>query len=158
MTRISNNLWFEKDAQQAVDFYVSVIPDSTFIRSTVIPADTPSGPEGSCKVIEFRLGDQNYLALEAGPLDAFNHAFSIIVECDSQAEIDRIWDAFLSNGGTTEACGWLKDRWGLSWQITPRVLGKMMADPDRAKARRMTAAMLQMVKLDLAELEAAFNG
>jgi predicted 3-demethylubiquinone-9 3-methyltransferase (glyoxalase superfamily) len=80
------------------------------------------------------------------------------VECDSQAEIDRIWDAFLSNGGTTEACGWLKDRWGLSWQITPRVLGEMMADPDRAKARRMTAAMLQMVKLDLAELEAAFNG
>lgn len=158
MPKVSSNLWFEKDAQEAVDFYVSVVPGSAVIRSTVVPADTPSGPEGSCKVIEFRLGDQLFAALEAGPLDAFNHAFSIVVECETQDEIDGIWTAFLGNGGVEEACGWLKDRWGLCWQIVPRALSEMMADPDRAKARRMTLAMLDMVKLDLARLEAAFRG
>ena len=97
MTRISNNLWFEKDAQQAVDFYVSAIPDSTFIRSTVIPADTPSGPEGSCKVIEFRLGDQNYLALEAGPLDAFNHDLS--GQGQSLTNVNKALPAAMSGSG-----------------------------------------------------------
>ena len=158
MTKISANLWFEKHAQEAVDFYVSMIPSSEFISSTVVPADTPSGPEGSCKVIAFRLGDQNYLALEAGPLDAFNHAFSVVVECETQAEVDRIWDGFIANGAVGEACGWLKDRWGLSWQIVPRALSEMMADPDRVKARRMTKVMLEMVKIDLAKLETAFRG
>ncbi|QFI68515.1 3-demethylubiquinone-9 3-methyltransferase [Sinorhizobium alkalisoli] len=109
-------------------------------------------------MIEFTLDNQNFIALEAGPLDAFNHAFSIVVECDSQEEIDRIWDAFLGNGGTAEQCGWLKDRWGLSWQIVPRVLGEMMMSADRESAKRATEAMLGMVKLDIAALQRAFQG
>jgi predicted 3-demethylubiquinone-9 3-methyltransferase (glyoxalase superfamily) len=158
MTKVSTNIWFEKDAKEAVEFYVSMVPNSSIRRTTVVPADTPSGPEGSCKVIEFRLGDQEFTALEAGPLDPLNHSFSIVVACETQAEIDRLWDGFVQNGGVAEACGWLKDRFGLSWQVVPRVLGEMMADPDRAKARRMTKVMLQMVKLDIAKLEAAFRG
>jgi predicted 3-demethylubiquinone-9 3-methyltransferase (glyoxalase superfamily) len=97
------------------------------------------------------------MAIEAGPLDPFNHSFSIMVECDTQAEIDRLWDA-LKQGGATEQCGWLRDRWGLSWQIAPKKLGELMMDPDRAKAKRVTEAMLKMVKFDIAALEAAARG
>lgn len=158
MPKIISNLWFAKDAREAVDFYVSVIPNSTAGASTTVPADTPSGPPGSVQVIAFKLGDQNFIALEAGPFDPFNHAFSILVECDSQAEIDRIWDAFIANGGEPEQCGWLKDRWGLSWQIVPRALGEMIAGADREAAKRATEAMLGMVKLDIAALERAYRG
>ena len=97
------------------------------------------------------------MAIEAGPLDPFNHSFSIMVECDTQAEIDRLWKA-LKEGGSTEQCGWLRDRWGLSWQISPRRLGELMKDPDRAKAKRVTEAMLTMVKFDITELETAAGG
>ncbi len=158
MPKVISHLWFPEHAQQAVDFYVSVIPISHQSSATTVPADTPSGPPGSVKVIEFTLDNQNFIALEAGPLDAFNHAFSIVVECDSQEEIDRIWDAFLGNGGTAEQCGWLKDRWGLSWQIVPRVLGEMIMSADRESAKRATEAMLGMVKLDIAALQRAFQG
>lgn len=158
MPKIVSHLWFPEQAQQAVDFYVSVIPNSRRSGTTTVPAETPSGPPGSVKVIEFTLGDQNFIALEAGPLDPFNHAFSIQVECDSQEEIDRIWNAFLGHGGEPEQCGWLKDRWGLSWQIVPRVLGEMVANADRDGARRATEAMLGMVKLDITALERAFHG
>ncbi|PDT41400.1 MULTISPECIES: VOC family protein [Sinorhizobium] len=158
MAKIVSHLWFAKEARDAVDFYVSTIPNSTISGETAVPAETTSGPPGSLKVIEFTLEDQNFIALEAGPLDPFNHAFSILVECDSQDEIDRIWDAFLANGGEAEQCGWLKDRWGLSWQIAPRVLGEMMSSPDRDRAKRATEAMLGMVKLDIAALERAFSG
>ena len=96
--------------------------------------------------------------MKAGPLDSFNHSFSIAILLDSQAEIDRIWDAFLANGGTPEACGWLKDRWGLSWQIVPRALSEMVADSDRERGKRVTEVMLGMVKIDLAALDRAFNG
>ncbi|WP_292900246.1 VOC family protein [Nitratireductor sp.] len=102
----------------------------------------------------FAVGGQHYRGLEAGPPDAFNHSFSIIIECDTQAEIDRLWAA-LGESGTIEQCGWLKDRWGLSWQILPKQLGELMNDPDPARAQRITEAMLQMVKLDIAALEAA---
>ena len=96
--------------------------------------------------------------MKAGPLDSFNHSFSIAILLESQAEIDRIWDAFLANGGTPEACGWLKDRWGLSWQIVPRVLSEMIADGDRERAKRVAEVMLGMVKIDVAALEKAFKG
>jgi predicted 3-demethylubiquinone-9 3-methyltransferase (glyoxalase superfamily) len=124
---------------------------------SAVPADNPSGPAGSVKIAAFTLGDQRYMAIEAGPLDPFNHSFSIIVECDDQAEIDRLWDA-LKDGGSVEHCGWLRDRWGLSWQITPRRLGELMRDPDRRKAKRVTEAMLKMMKFDIAALEAAAKG
>jgi predicted 3-demethylubiquinone-9 3-methyltransferase (glyoxalase superfamily) len=109
------------------------------------------------KYAGFRLGDQRYQALEAGPLDPFNHSFSIMVECDDQAEVDRIWEA-LRGGGATEQCGWVRDRWGLSWQIVPKRLGELMSDPDREKVKRVSEAMLKMVKLDIAGLEAAARG
>ncbi|MEL5277673.1 VOC family protein [Serratia bockelmannii] len=119
-----------------------------------LPADTPSGPAGSVKLASFTLGDQRYAAIEAGPLDPFNHSFSVMVECDDQAEVDRLWGA-LSEGGEAEQCGWLRDRWGLCWQIVPRRLTELMNDPDAARVRRVTEAMLLMGKIDIAGLEAA---
>ncbi len=108
-------------------------------------------------VVDFTLFGQAFTAMSAGRLDPFNHAISFTVNCESQAEIDRYWDALLQ-GGSPEQCGWLKDRHGVSWQITPTVMGEMMADPDRARARRAAEAMLKMVKLDIAALTAAFEG
>ncbi len=157
MLKITSNLWFEKDVRQAVEFYVATIPNSSIGRTTMLPAETPSGPPGSVKIINFKLGSQDFVAMEAGPLDAFNHAFSISVECETQEEIDRIWNAFLEDGGVEEQCGWLRDRWGLCWQIVPRVLLEMIADPDRERAKRVTEVMLGMVKLDVAKLEQAYR-
>jgi predicted 3-demethylubiquinone-9 3-methyltransferase (glyoxalase superfamily) len=155
--KVTQHLWFEKDMEAAIRFYASLIPGSAVEWTTAIPAETPSGPAGSVKIASFTLGDQRYMAIEAGPLDPFNHSFSIMVECNTQAEIDRLWDA-LKEGGSTEHCGWLRDRWGLSWQIAPKRLGELMMDPDRARAKRVTEAMLKMVKFDIAKLEAAANG
>ncbi len=157
MLKVSSNLWFEKDVQQAVEFYVATIPNASMGRTTVLPAETPSGPPGSVIIIEFKLGHQDFVAMQAGPLDAFNHAFSISVQCETQQEIDRVWSTFLENGGVEEQCGWLRDRWGLCWQIVPRVLSEMIADPDRERAKRVTEVLLGMVKLDIAKLEAAYR-
>jgi predicted 3-demethylubiquinone-9 3-methyltransferase (glyoxalase superfamily) len=155
--KITQNLWFEKDMEAALRCYIALIPGSSLNWQSTLPADSPSGPAGSVKLASFTLGDQRYAALEAGPLDAFNHSFSIMVECADQTEVDRLWEA-LSDGGKVEQCGWLRDRWGVSWQIVPKRLGELMSDPDSAKARRVTEAMLQMVKLDIAGLEAAARG
>src|SRR3977135_1423332 len=155
-SKIVPHLWFVDQAVEAANFYVSLFPDSRVDSVPLIPADTPSGPAGSVSVVEFTLAGQPFMAISAGPLDPFNHAISFMVQCDSQAEIDRLWAA-LSEGGKTEQCGWLKDRYGLFWQIAPTVLGKMMKDPDRARAKRVTEAMLKMTKLDIAGLERAYN-
>jgi predicted 3-demethylubiquinone-9 3-methyltransferase (glyoxalase superfamily) len=155
--KVTQHLWFEKDMEAAIRFYASLIEGSSVGWVSTIGADTPSGPAGSVKLAGFNLGDQRYMAIEAGPLDPFNHSFSIMVECDSQAQIDRLWDA-LSDGGTTEQCGWLRDRWGLCWQINATRLGELMGDPDSEKVKRVTEAMLKMVKIDIAGLEAAANG
>jgi len=152
--KVTQHLWFEKDMEAAIRLYVSLIPGSVVEWIRPIPADTPSGPAGSVQIASFTLGDQRYMAIEAGPLDPFNHSFSIMVECETQADLDRLWDT-LKEGGSVEACGWLRDRWGLSWQIAPARLGELMNDPDPDKARRVTEAMLKMVKLDIAALEAA---
>lgn len=157
MAKVTQHLWFEKDMDSALRFYTSLIPASSIAWSSTVPADTPSGPAGSVKIAAFTLGDQRYMAIEAGPLDPFNHSFSVMVECEDQAEIDRLWDA-LKEGGTVEQCGWLRDRWSLCWQITPKRLGELLCDSDRAKARRVTEAMLKMVKFDIAALEAAARG
>jgi len=157
MMKVTQHLWFEKDMEAAVRFYTQLIPGSSLDWISAVPADTPSGPAGSVRLAGFTLGDQRYMAIEAGPLDPFNHSFSIIVGCDSQDEIDRLWEA-LSEGGQVEQCGWLRDRFGLSWQITPTRLGELMSDPDPAKAKRVTEAMLKMVKFDIAGLEAAARG
>jgi predicted 3-demethylubiquinone-9 3-methyltransferase (glyoxalase superfamily) len=155
--KVIQHLWFEKDMEAALKLYTSLIQGSVIEWISAIPTETPSGPAGSVKIASFILGDQRYMAIEAGPLDPFNHAFSIMVECDTQAEIDRLWET-LREGGSTEQCGWLRDRWGLSWQITPKRLGELMNDSDRARAKRVTEAMLRMVKFDIAELEAAAKG
>ncbi|MBX3577027.1 MAG: VOC family protein [Rhizobiaceae bacterium] len=153
--KVIQNLWFEKDMEAALGFYVSLVPGSTLDWVQPLPADSPSGPAGTVLVAGFTLGDQNYMAIEAGPLDPFNHAFSIMVECDSQAEVDRLWSAIKANGGAEGQCGWIRDRWGLQWQIVPRRLGELMNGADRDRAKRAAKAMLGMVKLDVAALEAA---
>jgi len=157
MIKVTQHLWFAKDMEAALRFYTSLIPGSSILWISAIPADNPSGPAGSVKIAAFTIGDQRYMAVEAGPLDPFNHSFSMMVECDSQAEIDRLWDA-LKADGSVERCGWLRDRWGLYWQITPQRLGELMRDPDRDKAKRVAEVMLKMVKFDIAGLEAAAQG
>ncbi len=156
MMKISQNLWFEKDMQAALETYVSLIPGSSIDSTSALQAESPSGPAGSVRMATFTLGDQAYRAFEARIDETFNHRFSIVVECADQAEVDRLWEG-LGEGGRIEQCGWLRDRWGVSWQILPRRLGELMADPDPAKARRVAEAMLKMVKLDIAGLEAAAN-
>jgi len=155
MQKIKPFLWYAKEAEEAAAFYASVFPESRVNRVTALPSESPSGPPGSVKVVEFVLFGQPFIAMSAGQLDPFNHAVSFVVNCDDQAELDRYWNALLE-GGSAEQCGWLKDRFGLSWQIVPTVLGKMMAAPDRARAKRASDAMMKMVKIDIAVLEAAF--
>jgi predicted 3-demethylubiquinone-9 3-methyltransferase (glyoxalase superfamily) len=151
-------LWYAKEAEEAATFYAAIFPDSRVTRVTALPSESPSGPAGSVKVVDFVLFGQPFLAMSAGPLDPFNHAVSFTVNCDDQAELDRYWNALIEGGGAPQQCGWLKDRFGLFWQIVPTALAEMMADPDRAKARRATDAMLKMVKLDIATLKAAYAG
>jgi len=157
MQKITPFLWYSTQAEEAAAFYASIFPDSRVERVVTLPSESPSGPPGSVKVVDFVLFGQRFAAMTAGPLDPFNHAVSFVVNCENQAEIDRYWNALL-DGGTPEQCGWLKDRFGLSWQIVPTVLGDMMADPDRAKAKRAADAMLKMVKIDIATLQAAYTG
>lgn len=155
MANIVPHLWYSDKAEEAAAFYASILPNSKVDSVTALAADTPSGPAGSVKVVEFTLMGQPFMAIGAGPLDPFNHAVSFVVLCDDQAEIDRLWAA-LSQGGTPERCGWLRDRYGLCWQIVPRVLGEMMKDPDRTRAKRVMEALLTMVKLDIAGLKKAY--
>ena len=157
VSRIVPNLWYTEKAEEAAAFYASLLPNSKVDSITALPADSPSGPTGSVKVVEFTLMGQPFMAFSAGPLDAFNHSISFMVQCDDQAEIDRLWAA-LSEGGKIEQCGWLKDRYGLFWQIAPTVLGDMMKDSDRARAKRVAEAMLKMIKLDIEELKKAYEG
>lgn len=157
MAKIVPHLWYTSEAEEAARFYASVFPDSRVDRVTALPNETPSGPAGSVKIVEFTLFGQSFMAISAGPLDAFNHSISFVVNCDDQAEIDRYWNALL-DGGKAEQCGWLRDKYGLSWQIVPKVLGELMTNPDREKAARVGAAMLKMVKLEIKTLEAARDG
>lgn len=156
MQKITPFLWYSRQAEEAAAFYASIFPDSHVSRVTAMPSESPSGPAGSVKIVEFVLHGQPFIAMSAGPLDPFNHAVSFVVNCTDQAEVDRYWNALL-DGGTAEQCGWLKDRFGLSWQIVPTALGEMMTHPDRAKAKRASDAMMKMVKIDIAALRAAFD-
>ena len=156
MQKITPFLWYSSQAEQAAAYYASIFPNSRITRVTALPSESPSGPAGSVKIVEFVLFGQPFTAMSAGPLDAFNHSVSFVVNCDDQAEIDRYWNALL-DGGSAEACGWLKDRFGLSWQIVPTALARMMADSDRVKAKRAAEAMLKMRKIEIAALETAFG-
>jgi predicted 3-demethylubiquinone-9 3-methyltransferase (glyoxalase superfamily) len=154
MSRIVPFLWYSEKAEEAAAFYASIIPNSKVHNVTALPVDTPSGPAGSVKVVDFTLNGQPFMAMTAGPLDDFNHAISLMIECEDQKEIDRLWDA-LGEGGKIEQCGWLRDRYGVYWQIVPRVWKQMMQDKDPAKVKRYAEAMMQMVKFDIAALEQA---
>lgn len=157
-SKISPCLWFNNDAEDAAKFYTSLLPDSGINQVLKSPAAYPGGKEGAVLTVEFTLAGQSYLALNGGSDGAYTDALSLIIECRDQAEVDRLWDAFLKNGGKAVACGWLQDRWGVRWQITPSILLKLIADPDKAKAARVFQAMQQMVKIDIATLEKAATG
>jgi predicted 3-demethylubiquinone-9 3-methyltransferase (glyoxalase superfamily) len=148
-------LWFDGQAEEAADFYISVFPNSTIDRVWRSPAETPSGPAGMVLLVDFTIDGQHLQGLNGGPEFKFNEALSLIVECDDQPEVDRLWDALTANGGEPGPCGWLKDRFGLSWQITPIRLNELLDDPDPGRAARAMEAMLKMGKIEVAELERA---
>lgn len=149
MQKATTFLWYDDAAEEAARLYVSLLPDSR-----VLSVDRMGG-EGGPTVVSFVLAGVEYLAMDAGPMFPFTEAISIMVLCDDQAEVNRLWDALIADGGAPSQCGWLKDRWGLSWQITPKRLLELQRDPDPGRARRVNEAMLQMGKIDIAALEAA---
>lgn len=156
--KIAPCLWFDGRAEEAARFYTSIFPDSRIDhvhRSTI---DYPGGKAGAVLLVDFTLAGLPYQAMNGGPHDAFNDAISLSVSCEDQAEVDRMWDALSAGGGKSVQCGWLKDKFGVSWQIVPKAFIAMLRDPDRVKAKRAMEAMLHMVKLDIAALRRAFEG
>lgn len=148
-------IWYDGAAEEAARFYASLLPDSRVDSVNKSPIDTPSGPAGMVLTVEFTLAGRPYLGLNGGPQFPHSEAVSFIVQTDDQAETDRLWNAILANGGEESVCGWIRDRWGLSWQITPRRLMALMKDPDTGRANRAMAAMMEMRKIDIAALERA---
>lgn len=157
-SKIFPHLWYATEAEEAARFYASIFPDSRVDAVTPLLSETPSGPPGSVMVVDFTLSGQRFQAITAGPHHEFNDAISMVVLCDDQAELDRYWDALLAGGGKEQACGWLIDRFGLRWQIVPAVMDAMMTDRDPARSKRVTDALLKMVKIDISALEAAYRG
>ncbi len=150
-------LWFDNQAEDAMNFYASVFPNSRVLDVSRYGSDSPM-PEGTAFVVRAELNGQQVMALNGGPQDfGFSEAISFYVGCETQAEVDRLWDT-LTEGGEPGPCGWLKDKYGLSWQIVPTALGEMLGDEDRFKAQRVMEAMLKMGKLDVAELQKAYDG
>jgi predicted 3-demethylubiquinone-9 3-methyltransferase (glyoxalase superfamily) len=156
MRPIIPNLWFDTEAEQAAQFYVSVFPDSRILGSTRYPEGAP-GPTGSVMTVEFELDGQRFVGINGGPQFPFTEAVSFQITCETQDEVDRYWEA-LTDGGEESVCGWLKDRYGLSWQVVPTGMEELFADPDPQRAQRAMQAMLGMRKLDLAALRAAADG
>ncbi len=157
MSKITTCLWFDGKAEEAAQFYVSLLPDSHIDR--IVPYSVPMQgfSPGDVMVIEFTLAGQSYLALNGGPHFQFSPAISLIINCADQAEVDRLWEA-LSHDKSAEQCGWVKDRYGISWQIVPTALPEMIKDKDQAKVRRVTEAMLKMKKIDIDGLRRAYRG
>jgi predicted 3-demethylubiquinone-9 3-methyltransferase (glyoxalase superfamily) len=156
MQKLSTCLWFDHEAEEAVNFYTSVFKNSTIGNTLYYDSSSAavSGrPEGSVLTITFELEGREFIALNGGPLFKFNEAVSIVINCDTQEEVDYYWEKLTGEGGQESQCGWLKDKFGLSWQITPVVLEKLLSDKDSAKSQRVMEAMLKMKKLDTAELE-----
>jgi len=156
MQKISPFLWFDNQAEEAMNFYLSVFKDSK-AGKIVRYGDAGPGPKGSVMVASFELNGMKFTALNGGPIFKFTEAVSFFVDCETQAEVDHYWEK-LSVGGEPGDCGWLKDKFGLSWQIVPSALPRLLGDPDAAKANRAMQAMMQMKKIDIAGLEAAATG
>jgi predicted 3-demethylubiquinone-9 3-methyltransferase (glyoxalase superfamily) len=151
-------LWYESGALDAARFYATTFPDSTVGKIFHAPSDYPSGKQGDVLTVEFTVAGIPCIGLNGGPTFPHSEAFSFQIATDDQAETDRLWNAIVGNGGRESECGWCKDRWGLNWQITPRVLTEGIADPDPAVARRVFEAMMTMRKIDIATIEAARRG
>src|SRR5256885_13568809 len=157
MQKITPFLWFDNNAEQAAEFYVSVFKNSKILNVSRY-GDAGPGPKGSVMVVNFQLAGQEFTALNGGPLFKFSEAFSLVVNCENQQEIDEYWRKLTANGGSESQCGWLKDRFGFSWQVVPTALGKLMSDKDPRRASRVMQALLQMKKIDIATLEEAAEG
>ena len=160
MKNITPFLWFDTQAEEAVKFYVSLIKNSKIISTTRYTAEAAAAsgmPAGSVMTVEFQLNGQEFMALNGGPQFSFTPAVSFMIKCDTQEEIDLLWEK-LSEGGEKNVCGWLKDKYGVSWQVVPTVLTRLMKDRDPVRAGRVTQAMLTMTKLDIAKLRAAYRG
>lgn len=151
MKKITPFLWFDTQAEEAMNFYVSVFKNSK-------ARDVSRGPDGKAFTVSFELDGQEFMGLNAGPQFKFNEAISMYVNCEDQAEVDYFWEKLTADGGEESMCGWLKDKYGLSWQIVPRQLGELMGDPDPAKSQRVMQAMLKMQKIIVADLERAHAG
>lgn len=155
--KLATCLWFDDQGEEAANFYVSLFDDSRIVDVSRYGEAGPGKP-GSAMMVEFELAGRRFQALNGGPQFTFSEAISISVSCEDQEEVDRLWAALTDEGGQESMCGWLRDRYGLSWQIIPKALGRLMSDPDREGANRAMNAMLQMRKIDVAALERAFAG
>ncbi len=157
MPKISPFLWYDTQAEEAANLYVSIFPNSK-ILATARYGDAGPGPKGSVMTVQFQLDGQEIIALNGGPIYKFTEAFSLSVDCKNQEEVDRYWTMLTANGGQEGPCGWLKDKFGLSWQVTPAILPQMLTDTDRKKAARVMEAMMKMKKIDIAALKRACEG
>lgn len=156
MQKITPFLWFDQQAEEAARFYTSIFKNSRIGTVLRYGAEGP-GPQGSVMIVDFEIEGQPFTALNGGPMFQFTSAISFVVHCENQAEVDELWEK-LTEGGEEEQCGWLKDRFGVSWQIVPTVLYEMLNDPDEGKVTRVKQAILKMIKLDIGELERAYAG
>jgi predicted 3-demethylubiquinone-9 3-methyltransferase (glyoxalase superfamily) len=154
MSKITPYLWFDNQAEEAAAFYVSLFENSAITSVERYPEGAP-GPAGTAMIVNFTLDGRDYIALNGGPEFKFNESFSMFVSCDGQAEVDDLWTRLTADGGKPGQCGWLKDKWGLSWQIIPTVLPELLGSPDKERAGRVMQAMLKMQKIDVATLENA---
>jgi predicted 3-demethylubiquinone-9 3-methyltransferase (glyoxalase superfamily) len=158
MSKIAPCLWFADEAEEAANFYVSLLPDSQIDAVQKSLIDTPSGPAGKVLVVQFTLAGQEYMALNGGMRFEYTNAISFKVDCADQAEVDHLWNGLTADGGSPGQCGWLKDRYGVSWQIVPSAMMRMFSGSDREGAQRAMAAMMKMTKLDIAALQKAYDG
>ncbi|MEI8379041.1 MAG: VOC family protein [Planctomycetota bacterium] len=151
--KIKTFLWYDNKAEEAAELYCSLFPNSRIISVSRYPEGSPA-PAGTAMTVEFELAGTKFVALNGGPLFHFTEAISLTVDCEDQDEVDRLWEK-LTEGGTPSHCGWLKDRYGLSWQIVPRILPQLLSSPDAGVSQRVMTAMLQMAKIDIAKLQQA---
>jgi predicted 3-demethylubiquinone-9 3-methyltransferase (glyoxalase superfamily) len=158
MSKIAPCLWCDGNAEEAASLYTSLFPDSRIDKVNRSPADNPSTPAGAVLTVDFTLAGQKFIGLNGGPEFPFTEAVSFSIDCEDQAEVDRYWDVLIEGGGSPSQCGWLKDRFGVSWQVVPRQLPEWLAGSDQEGAKRAMEAMLRMSKLDVAKLREAYEG